>query len=207
MGVCAALAGALIWFQFTPGRELVAELAEPILVPRIETQSLILRGLVENDIPFLLDHFGKDEINKFTSDENVTSLEEARELYEKFIAPRPHLFRLGLVLKTSGCLIGTIGFYGIDRVNRRAIVGADLKREYWGKGLMSESLRALIRFGFNEMGLNRIEASTDPGNIHSIRLMERCGFMKEGVLRQRYYYKGMFHDDEIYSLLKNEWKD
>jgi ribosomal-protein-alanine N-acetyltransferase len=183
------------------------QLAEPIIVPRIETQRLILHGLTESDIPFLLDHFGKDEINRYTSDENVTSLEEAKELYRKYIAPRPNLFRLGLLMKATGDLIGTIGFYGIDRVNKRAIAGADLKKEYWGKGLMSEALRALIRFGFNEMRLNRIEASTDPQNLRSIRLIERCGFRKEGVLRQRFYYKGAFHDDAIYSLLKKEWKD
>jgi ribosomal-protein-alanine N-acetyltransferase len=185
----------------------MTQLAEPIIVPRIETQRLILRGLTEDDIPFLLDHFGRDEINKYVSDENVTSFEEAKRLYQKYIAPRPTLFRLGLVMKTTGNLIGTVGFYGIDRVNKRAIAGADLKKEYWGKGLMSEALRALIRFGFMEMGLNRIEASTDPQNLRSLRLIERCGFSREGVLRQKSYYKGGFHDDVIYSLLKEEWKD
>jgi ribosomal-protein-alanine N-acetyltransferase len=166
-----------------------------------------LRGLTEDDIPFLLDHFGRDEINKYTSDENVTNFEEAKELYRKYIAPRPYLFRLGLVMKSTRNLIGTIGFYGIDRVNKRAIVGADLKKEHWGNGLMSEALRALIRFGFNEMELNRIEGSTDPQNLRSLRLIERCGFRKEGVLRQKSYYKGAFHDDVIYSLLREEWKD
>jgi ribosomal-protein-alanine N-acetyltransferase len=166
-----------------------------------------LRGLTEDDIPFLLDHFGKDEINEYVSDENVTSLDEAKELYQKYIAPRPALFRLGLMMKTTGNLIGTVGFYGIDRVSKRAVAGADLKREYWGIGLMREALRALIRFGFMEMGLNRIEASTDPQNVRSLRLIERCGFRKEGVLRQRFYYKGAFHDDVVYSLLREEWKD
>jgi ribosomal-protein-alanine N-acetyltransferase len=182
-------------------------LAEPVIVPRLETTRLILRGLTEEDIPFLLDHFGKDEINRYDSDENVTTLEEAADVYRKYVAPRPHLFRLGLVMKATKDLIGTLGFYEIDRRNKRAIVAADLGKEYWGKGLMSEALRALIRFGFREMGLNRIEASIDPRNVRSLRLVERCGFRKEGVFRQRYYYKGAFHDDVIYSLLKEEWKD
>jgi ribosomal-protein-alanine N-acetyltransferase len=185
----------------------MAQLAEPIIVPRIETRRLTLRGLTEDDIPFLLDHFGKDEINEYASDESVTSLEEARELYRKYIAPRPYLFRLGLVMKATGNLIGTVGFYGIDRVNKRAIVGADLKKEYWGNGLMSEALQALIRFAFKEMELNRVEASTDPQNLRSLRLIERCAFRKEGVLRKKSYYKGAFHDDVIYSLLREEWKD
>ena len=72
---------------------------------------------------------------------------------------------------------------------------------------MSEAPRGLIRFGFKEMGLNRIEASADPLNLRSLRLIEGRGFRKEGVLRQRFYYKGAFHDDAIYSLLKEEWKN
>lgn len=64
-------------------------MAEPIIVLRIETQGLILRGLTADDIPFLLDHFGKDEIDKYASDENMTNLEEAKALYKKYIAS-PH---------------------------------------------------------------------------------------------------------------------
>jgi len=182
------------------------QVAESIIVLRIETQRLIRRGLSEDDISFLFEHFGKDEINEYVSDDNVTSIGEAKELYEKYIAPRPHLFRLRLVVKETGRLIGTLGFYGIDRMNKRAIVGADLMKKHWSRGPMSESLQGLINYGFEEMGLNRIEASSDPQNLRSLRLMERCGFKKEGVLRQRFYYKGAFHDDAIYSLLKQEWE-
>ena len=179
---------------------------EGIVVPRIQTRRLILRGLTEDDIPFLFEHFSKNETNEYSSDENVTSLEEARELYSKYIATRPHLFRLGLVIKEARELVGTLGFYGIDCENRRAIAGWDLKKEHWGRGLMTEALQALIDYAFGEMNLNRIEASSDPQNSRSIRLMERCGFRKEGVLRQRFYYKGSFHDDVIYSILKADWK-
>jgi ribosomal-protein-alanine N-acetyltransferase len=72
---------------------------------------------------------------------------------------------------------------------------------------MSESLRALIKYGFKEMGLNRIEADADPQNLRSLRLMERCGMKREGVLRQRFYYKDAFHDAATYSILKEDWRD
>jgi ribosomal-protein-alanine N-acetyltransferase len=176
-------------------------------VPRIETERLILRELTDGDIPFLFEHFSKDEINEYSSEENLASMVEAKDLFEKYIVPRPGLFRLGLVLRETEELIGTIGFYGIDHTSRRAIVGADLMRSHWGKGFMTEALRALISYGFKEMKLNRIEATADPQNLRSLRLMERCGFKKEGVLRQRFYYKGSFHDDAIYSLLNREWSD
>ena len=175
-----------------------------IVVPRIQTQRLILRGLGESDIPFLFEHFGKNEINEYSADGNVKSLEEAKQLYVKYIAPTVNRFRLGLVL--DGDLIGTVGFYGIDYENERAIVGADLMKEYWGRGLMTEALQALVDYGFEQMNLNRIEATSDPGNLRSIRLMERCGFRKEGLLRQRFYYKAAFHDDVMFSILKDDWR-
>jgi len=174
------------------------------VVPLIQTPRLVLRGLGEDDVPFLLEHFGRSEINEYSADDNVKNLEEAKELYLKYIAPTTNRFRLGLLLDDK--LIGTVGFYGIDHENGKAIAGADLMKEYWGKGLMTEALQALIDYGFEQMNLNRIDATSDPENSRSIRLMERCGFRREGLLRQRFYYKASFHDEAIYSLLKEDWR-
>ncbi len=177
----------------------------PGTIARIETKRLILRTLTETDIPFLLSHFSKNEINEYSSAENLNSLREAREFYEKYIAPRPELFRLGIILKESGELVGTLGLYGIDHANMRAVVGYDLVKEFWGKGLMTEALRALVDYGFEQIGLNKIEATADTNNLRSLRVVERCGFRKEGVLRQKSYYKGAFHNEAVYSMLKYEW--
>ena len=61
-------------------------LIDPIVVPRIETRRLILRALTQDDIPFVLEHFGKDEINEYASDDNVTSVRGKGTLRE---IPRP----------------------------------------------------------------------------------------------------------------------
>jgi ribosomal-protein-alanine N-acetyltransferase len=179
--------------------------SEEVVVPELETERLVLRGLGEEDIPWLFEHFGKSEVNEHVQDDDVKSMEEARELYEAYIRPRPHLFRLGMTLKESGQLVGTIGFYDISKEHKRAILGVDLDPAHWGKGLATEAVLALVRYGFEEMGLNRIEASADPENGHSIRLIERTGFVKEGVKRQLDWYKGTFHDDVIYSVLRDDW--
>lgn len=180
-------------------------MSDEIDVPEFETERMILRGLEEKDIPWLFEHFGKDEINRHVVDDNVTTMEEARELFEAFIRPKPYLFRLGLILKDNGQLVGTIGFYGINREHKRAILGADLDPAHWGKGLATEAVLALIRYGFEDMELNRIEASADPDNVHSIKLIESTGFIKEGVKRQLDWYKGAFHDDVFYSILREDW--
>lgn len=175
-------------------------------VPEIETPRLVLRQLTESDMDFIFEMFSRDETNSFVADDPVKSMDEARDLYENFITPKPHLFRLGLFLKENGHPIGTIGLYGIKMEDFRAVMGFDLLREYWGWGYMTEAGKALIDYAFTELGLNRIQASADADNARSIATIGRMGFTREGVMRQKDFYKGAFHDDVVFSILKMEWE-
>lgn len=177
---------------------------ETISVAELETKRLSLRQLTEDDIPFIFEIFSREETNMFVADDPVKTMEEARELYEKYISPKPHLFRLGLFLRTTGKPIGTIGLYGIKPEDFRAVMGFDLLKEHWGNGYMTEAGKALIDYAFSEMGLNRIQASADADNKRSLAAIERMGFTREGIMRQKDFYKGAFHDDIVYSVLRNE---
>ncbi len=179
---------------------------EPVIVPDIQTERMTLRQLTEDDMDFIFDMFSRPETNQYVADDDVKNMEEAVELYEAFIKPKPYLFRLGMVLEENGQLIGTLGFYSISMDDKRAVLGADLFKEHWGQGLMQEAVQALLRYGFEEMELNRIEASVDPDNIRSMKLTERSGFVKEGVKRQLDWYKGAYHDDVVFSMLREEWQ-
>ncbi len=175
-------------------------------IPNIETDRLIMRILTGDDIPFIFQIFSLEETNRYVSNPPVKNMNEAREIYEKYCKPKPHLFRIGMVLKESGNLIGTLGLYSIDMEKRSATLGFDLLPDYWGHGYMTEACFALLDYAFEEMELNRIQASAEPENIRSVRVMERLGFTREGILRQLDYYKGAFHDDVIFSMLGDEWK-
>ncbi len=174
-------------------------------VPCIETERLILKSLTREHIDFIFQHFGRDETNEYSGFDNLATVEEAYDLFDKYIAPTPTRFRLGVALKETAELIGTLGYYNWSKKDCRAEIGCDLAKPYWGQGIMTEALRALIRFGFEGMRLNRIEATTNSRNKRAIGLIERIGFQKEGVLRRKHYYKGQFHDDVVYSLLREEW--
>jgi len=76
---------------------------------------------------------------------------------------------------------------------------------YWGQGIMTETLSAVLKYEFERMNLNRIQATIDSENTRSMKLAQRLGFKKEGVLRQRSYFNGQFRDDVCFSLLKEEW--
>jgi len=179
---------------------------ENIIVPDLETERMFLRQLTENDMDFIFEMFSREETNQHVADDPVKSMDEARELYEMFIRPKPHLFRLGLFLKESEIPIGTIGLYGVKMEDFRAVIGFDLLKEYWGQGYMTEAGKALIDYAFKEMGLNRIQASADADNARSLAAIRRMGFKLEGTMRQKDFYKGAFHDDIVYSILREGWQ-
>ena len=102
---------------------------------------------------------------------------------------------------------GLAGFKGTDRLNRKSEIGYWLREEFQGHGIMTESVRALVRFGFSELGLNRIQIKCAPDNIRSNNIPKRLGFMLEGIERDSEFVGvGVFRDANVWSLLKKEWK-
>jgi len=110
----------------------------------------------------------------------------------------------GIVLKSNGKFIGTCGFVTLNLQHLCGEIGYVLSRRYWNQGLATEAVRRLIRFGFDEMGLNRIEAMHMVENLASGRVMQKAGMTYEGLLRQKVYAKGRFHDVCEYAILRQD---
>lgn len=102
-------------------------------------------------------------------------------------------------------LIGTVSVFQLDRGSRRAELGYALRRSAWGHGYAREAVAAVIGHTFGTLGLNRLEADIDPRNEASARLLERLGFRREGLLRQRWIVAGEISDSAWYGLLRDEW--
>lgn len=181
--------------------------------PMLETERLLLRQVTLDDAEEYHRHFCEDEVDdqlaEYTSWEPVRSLEEARNEIQEYslkLFDEGRGYRWAMIDKSRGKLVGTCGFYNWDKERgRRAEIGYDLDRACWGKGMMKEALEAIIQFGFDEMGLNRIEALVDPRNSRSKALLSSLYFKEEGVLREHTYFRGRYWDDVSYSLLKHEW--
>ena len=92
----------------------------------------------------------------------------------------------------------------IDREYKSAEVGYSLGRAYWNRGIMTEALRAVVAYGFDQLGLNRIEAQHETDNPASGRVMAHVGMRKEGTLRQRLVNKGKFVDVALYAILRDD---
>lgn len=180
--------------------------------PTLHTDRLLLREIVAGDADAIFAIRGDYAVTRLNIGAAYTSVDEARDLIESMTRAyqERRALRWGVCIRNGeevGPVVGMCGFNYWDQTDRRASVGFDLAQACWGRGIMGETLRAVLRFGFVEMNLNRIEADTSADNLPSIRLLERVGFCCEGTQRQQYWEAetGAFADLHLYALLRYEW--
>ena len=176
--------------------------------PRLETERLILMSLRMEDADFIFREWGSPVVTHYMRDEEpLRSREEAEEWLRPLQTPEemPTFKWWGIESKRDHELIGTCGFCRRSKQHHWAEMGYDLWPDYWGQGLMPEALRALLGYGFEVMELNRVEATTHTENQRSMRVLEKLGFQREGVLREYYCREGMYNDQVLFSLLRREW--
>ena len=147
------------------------------------------------------------EVSRYMNIESFASIEEAITMIDFLnkLAEKKQANRYTIMTGVKDEIIGSCGFNYIDYDNEKAEVGYDLGKAYWGRGFASEVVTILLRYGFLELQLNRIEAKVAPENERSIRLLERLGFFYEGLLRQSEKTKDGFMDVKLYSMLKRDF--
>jgi ribosomal-protein-alanine N-acetyltransferase len=177
--------------------------------PVIETERLVLRPLAPTDLEFVFRHFSDPEVTRYMLDEEpLSDIRQAQELIDFYAQPDGKNYnRWGIARKENGALIGTCGFHKWNRRSARAEIGYDLTPAFWGQGVMTEAVSAMLWNGFGRMGLNRVEAIVYPENIASVRLLTHLGFSREGVMREYYRLGGRFYDHALFSLLRREWEE
>jgi [ribosomal protein S5]-alanine N-acetyltransferase len=175
--------------------------------PRLETERFLLRELVEADAPALFKYFSDPDYTRYLSFDTHMTIDQTKE----FIAAMRELYqqkdslRWAIQLKESQELVGTAGLHFWKREIRCAEVGYHIGKPYWGRGYASEVLRAMVKFGFQQMNLNRIEGYHNAGNDASGRVMQKLGFKQEGVVRQGAFKANQFVDKLWFSLLREEY--
>ena len=177
---------------------------------RLETARLILRQTTVADAEQMYANYAADpEVTKYLMWKPHASVEVSKGIladWDKQNAKMDY-YHWGIVLKETGQLIGAGGSQGINEINQSTELGYCLGRMYWGKGLMSEAVAAMIAYLFGVVGLHRIFARYDPHNIASGRVMEKCGMIYEGTHRHEGYSELLgFYDLAYYAILKDEWE-
>ncbi|KPN96047.1 GNAT family N-acetyltransferase [Lysinibacillus sp. ZYM-1] len=175
--------------------------------PKLETERFILRKGVVDDSKDLFELYSNENVVKYLPLKLFDSVEDAIDeinWYEKIFKEQIGL-RWVIEETMTQKVIGTCGYLNYEKEHNRIEIGYDLKPEYWGKGIMQEALSKIIHFAFTSMEINKIEAKIEPENKSSIKLLEKLGFYKEGVLRQHEFEKGKYVDLAIFSILKSEY--
>jgi ribosomal-protein-alanine N-acetyltransferase len=176
-------------------------------LPSLETGRLLLRRLEADDLEDVFAYASDPEVAKYTSWPAHETLEDSREFLNYVL----NLYSNGDVapwgVVCEGKVVGTCGFLDWNCHTSQAEIGYALSSRYWGRGLMTEAVRGVIRFGFRTMNLNRIQGRCEVENIASVRVMEKAGMKLEGVLREHEYSEGRYLDIAIYSILRREWRE
>jgi [ribosomal protein S5]-alanine N-acetyltransferase len=174
----------------------------------LRTERLILRPLRQVDANELFAIFSDARVSRYLSHPPWTHIDSAHELIARTIesvnAGKYAYF--GIEQMQDGRLIGECSLFNLMPQCRRAEVGYTLAHEAWGKGYIGEALVTLLEFGFTQLELNRVEADVDPRNVASARALERLGFEREGLLRERWIVDGEVSDSALYGLLARDWK-
>lgn len=174
--------------------------------PVIRTERLILRPVTRDDLPALFELNGDEEVIRYTPHPAWKTAADGEAWFEKVRKNRESgaALQLVMVLAGAGRVVGTMVLFNFDAGPNSAVVGYSLIRELWGKGLTREALKAFADFAFDEMGLDRLEATLDPRNAASAKVLERCGFTREGHQRRNFYAKGEVSDTGLYGLLRGD---
>ncbi|MCR8641284.1 GNAT family N-acetyltransferase [Paenibacillus sp. N1-5-1-14] len=176
----------------------------------METHNLMIRPLRETDSEAMFDYFSKPEVMQYFGNDPHATIEDTRKvLHTMMHGENDGRARWGIVRKgddAEDTVIGTIGYHLHNLVHKRCEIGYELHPDFWGHGYMSEAVRAIIQFGFTELGLERIAAVVYLDNVGSIRVLEKQGFEKEGILRKYIVSGGKSHDVYVLSLLRSDWE-
>jgi len=173
----------------------------------LNSNNLFLKPLNKENATDLFALHSDEEVQHYTDVTIFKNLGEA----QKFIAEcvkraenQEYLF-LGIFSRATKDFLGTLRLYHIDYKHRFATVGFQLAKDYWGRGRMHEALQSFLKFSFDDLNLNRVEAQTFVENERGIKVLEKLKFTREGRLRQNFLIDGKFEDSYLYGLLKEEF--
>ena len=177
-------------------------------MPTLTTERLVLRPMRRDDSFDMYQYACREDVTEFL----LWSPHRSRgytEEYLKYIESRYAIgdfYDWAIVYKESGKMIGTCGFANIDTVNNTGELGYVLNPEFRGRELALEAAREVVRFGFEELSLHRIEARYMQGNDASRRVMEKLGMTFEGFSRDSMLVKGSYKTIGVCAMIKEEFK-
>lgn len=175
-------------------------------LPRLEGERVRLRAHRPGDFEDFYALYADPRVMRYWSFPAWTERAQAQPRFQSALDGRDTGVRLCWAIATQheDRLIGGVTLFAIDQAHRRAEIGYALASTHWGRGYARAALSRVIGHAFGPLGLHRLEADIDPRNEASCRLVERLGFRREGLLRERWHVAGEVCDSSLYGLLARE---
>ncbi len=176
---------------------------------RLVTTRLILRRPTLKDAEDIAEHANNLNVSKYLALVPYPyNIKDSRKFISSRSKKEKHQRDFAIMYKPSGKVVGMIGFMGIDNFSKKAEVGYWLGEKYWGQGIATEAMDAMVNFAFQKLKLIRLQAEVCIENRPSANLLKKFGFKKEGLKRKARRAKstGKWHDVCIYGLLKSDIK-
>lgn len=178
-------------------------------IPRLESERLILRAPTPHDIDWFYSIRSNEDFMRYMHRPIMTDRKEAEAFVGNFWERAENETGLQWVLesKETGEVVGYAGPWRWDKSNRTAELGYGLDPNQTGKGYMREAIETCIRYAFENLEVERVEAWMEDANVGSRKVAEYNGMRYEGTLRHAAYSHGQFRDLLIFSILSHEWHD
>lgn len=174
----------------------------------LKTERLIVRPITVFDLDYIHDLHSLKETDEFNTLGIPANIEETKLLLEKWIFENskelPTNFSFAVELNTENQVIGLIGI-NLGKVKyKNAEVWFKFHKDHWNKGYATESLKEMLRFGFKELNLHRIEAGCAVGNFGSINVLEKTGMIREAHTRKLLPLQSGWSDNFGYAILATD---
>jgi [ribosomal protein S5]-alanine N-acetyltransferase len=173
----------------------------------LEGARVILREHSREDLSAVLEYASDPIVARYVPWEANSEDMASRFLEEAISAAgkRPRMsYVLAVVDRATDALIGAARIGVESEVHRRADIGYVLRRDYWGYGYATEVAQRLVEFGFSDLGMHRIWATSHPDNRASSRVLEKIGMSFEGRIRGHMFVKDAWRDSLAYAILEPE---
>ena len=168
----------------------------------LEGKKVNLRVMGRDDYALLMEWLNQPEVFGRYNPLHQVNMDDVGKIFTS-----PHEARPFIVEDKEGVKVGFIDyFYVLHPASRQLEVGYSFIPGERGKGYGTEALEMMVDFVFLTKDTVRIQAQTDPRNLASQKVLQKAGFIKEGVLRKAFFIRGEWTDSWMYSVLREEWK-
>lgn len=165
-----------------------------------------LRKLTLSDALSVYEHVKDKAIVRYTLGiPHPYTLQDARQFINYSIQAykKKSAYIFGIELKEKKGVIGIVSLSKIDRKNKNCELGYWLGKKYWNRGIMSNAVKMILEFAFKKLKMHRICAGSFASNSASLRVLEKNGFVREGILCEKFLRNNKWHNLFIYGQVKN----